>query len=273
MDADCALSILAGDPAAPLDVAEVALALARDEYPTLDADGYLSELAAMAGELRPRLRGPLAARVAALTRYLFDDLGFGGDRRDYYDPRNSYLNEVLDRRAGLPITLSLVAMAVGRRAGLTVGGVGLPGHFVARADDGGATVFFDPYHGGRVLGADACARLVRETTGQPFAPTAEALAPVPPGPMVARMLMNLKGTYLRRGDFGRGARVIARLLQLAPGNPVQRRDLGAALAQGGQPGKAIAHLQAYLDAVPAAPDADDVTALLRRARAAVARWN
>src|SRR5438309_117199 len=147
MDLDAALDLLARDPAASLDAAEVALHLARDECPQLDVEAYLSELAGMGHEARKYVRGDVAARVAGLCRYLFHEMGFRGNVRDYYDSRNSYLNQVLDRRTGIPITLSLVAMAIGRRAGLEVVGVGLPGHFVAKAVADGQEVLFDPFHG------------------------------------------------------------------------------------------------------------------------------
>src|SRR5215471_14023907 len=133
MNLDDALPLLARDPSADVDVAEVALCLAREEYPGVDVEAYLGELVAMAHDVRPRLRGGLPARVQALCRFLFHEMGFRGNTQDYYDPRNSYFNQVLDRRTGIPLTLSLVAMAVGSRAGLTVEGVGLPGHFIARA--------------------------------------------------------------------------------------------------------------------------------------------
>src|SRR5262249_24160552 len=141
---DEALTLLARDPTAPLDLAEVALTLARDEYTGLDVDAYLSELTGMAHEARHRLRGGLEARVTALCRYLFHDMGFRGNIKDYYDARNSYLNEVLDRRTGLPIALATVTMAVGKRAGLEIAGVGLPGHFIAKAVADGHEVLFDP---------------------------------------------------------------------------------------------------------------------------------
>src|SRR5258707_473570 len=133
MDLDASLCALARDPAAPVDVAELALRLACDEYPDLDVEAYLSELDGMAREARTYLGGALAGQVHGLCRYLFHEMGFHGNTRNYYDPRNSYLNQVLDRRTGLPITLSVVALAVGTRAGLEVVGVGLPGHFVAKA--------------------------------------------------------------------------------------------------------------------------------------------
>jgi regulator of sirC expression with transglutaminase-like and TPR domain len=271
MTPDEALTLLARDVSAPLDVAEVALLLARDEYPGLDVDAYLAELGGMAREVAPRLRGPLPARVAGLSRYLFAELGFRGNQKDYYDPRNSYLNEVLDRRTGLPITLSVVAIAVGKRAGLEVVGVGLPGHFVAKAVGDGPEVLFDPFHGGRVLTPEQCEGLVQRVAGTPFTATPESLAAVPVGFIVLRMLNNLKGVYLRSEDFARAARVIGRIRQLTPDDPVQRRDLGATLVHAGRPGEAIDHLRAYLETTPA--DAAAVRELLDRANAAVARWN
>src|SRR5437879_13313428 len=125
MNLDEALGQLALEPAAPLDLAELALHLARDEYPDLDVDAHLSELRGMAHEVQSYLRGSLEARVTGLCRYLFHDMGFRGNQEAYYDSRNSYFNEVLDRMTGIPITLSALAMAVGRRAGLQVAGIGL----------------------------------------------------------------------------------------------------------------------------------------------------
>src|SRR5947209_7893006 len=120
MDFTAALQQLAADPAAPLDAAEVALLLATDEYADLDVTGYLDRIEALADAVRPRLRGDLEERTRRLSAFLFDDQGFAGNAEQYYDPRNSYLNDVIDRRLGIPITLSLVAIAVGRRAGLDV---------------------------------------------------------------------------------------------------------------------------------------------------------
>jgi regulator of sirC expression with transglutaminase-like and TPR domain len=273
MDLDTALTVLAREPSAALDLGEVALLVARDEYPTLDVEAYLAELDGLANEARLRLRGPVEARVAELCRYLFHDLGFRGNRNDYYEARNSYLNDVLDRRLGLPITLSVLAMIVGNRAGLEVAGIGLPGHFVAKAIGDGREVLFDPYHGGRVLTAAQCERLVEEVVGEPFAATEEALRPTPLGLIIQRMLTNLKGVYLGNGDYRRAIRIMGRLHQLRPDDPLQRRDLGATLVQAGQPGRAIPHLEAYLEAIPNALDGAVVRRLLDQSRAAVAKWN
>jgi regulator of sirC expression with transglutaminase-like and TPR domain len=273
MNLDEALTLLARDPAAPLDLAEVALTLARDEYPDLDVDAYLSELEGMAHELRHRLRDGPEARVAALCRYLFHDMGFHGNTKDYYDARNSYLNEVLDRRTGLPIALAAVAIAVGNRAGLEVFGVGLPGHFIAKAVADGREVLFDPFHGGRRLTPEDCEVLVEQAAGLKIAATPELLQAAPLGQIVLRMLTNLKGVYLRAGDFPRAVRVIERLRQLVPDDPMQLRDLGASLVQAGEPGRAIDPLQAYLRATPQAGDRETVRQMIDQAKAAVARWN
>ena len=274
MDLDTTLAALAADPHHAVDLAELSLHLAADEYPDLDIPVYLARLDVLADTLRGRLHGPLTFRVAELTTLLFEDAGFAGNADDYYDPRNSYLCDVLDRKLGIPITLSVLAVSVGGRAGLDAAGVGLPGHFVAKVtDDDGACVVFDPFNGGQFLDEAACEQLVSAVTGQPFELSAEALAAAPPGAIAARMLNNLKGAYLRQSDFGRAARVISRLLQLLPGDHVQRRDLGVALVHAGQPGRAIGHLQAYLDLVPDAADADEVRTFLGDAKSAVARWN
>jgi regulator of sirC expression with transglutaminase-like and TPR domain len=273
MNLNAALDLLARDPTAPLDAAELALHLARDEYPDLDVEAQLGELNAMAHEARTYLRGDLRARVAGLCRYLFHEMGFRGNTRDYYHPDNSYLNIVLERRTGIPISLSAIVMAVGARAGLEVAGVGLPGHFVVKALAEGQEVLFDPYHGGRLLSPTDCEHLVHQVTQRTFRATPEHLAAIPLGVMVQRMLNNLKGAYLRQGDFRRAVRVMERLRQLDADDPVQRRDLGATLLHAGQPGKAVDHLTAYLTALPEAGDAEAVQLLLKQARQTLAAWN
>lgn len=273
MDLDATLANLAADPCTPVDLAEVTLHLAADEYPALCPAEYLARLDTHADELAPRLTGRLANDVAALTTYLFDECEYRGNTTDYYDPRNSYLNDVLDRKLGLPITLSILAASVGDRCGLSVYGVGLPGHFVAAATDGEQAVLFDPFHGGRTLDRAGAAALASAVAGHPVSVTTAMLQPTPPGLIVQRVLSNLRNVYLRAADFRRAARVFGRLTQLCPNEPTLRRDLGTCLVQAGRPGAALPHLTAYLDSNPAADDADTVRAILREARAEVARWN
>jgi len=181
MDLDATLNLLASKPEISVDLAEMALQLARDEYPDLDVEAYLSHLTAMAHESQRYLAGGLEARLAGLCRYLFHDMGFRGNVQTYYDPRNSYLNEVLERRTGIPITLSAVAMAVGSRAGLEIVGIGLPGHFIVKAVSKTQELLFDPFHGGRRLTVQECEHVVEQATGQPFASVRTAYAPLRPG--------------------------------------------------------------------------------------------
>lgn len=274
MTLEAILETLARKPNAPIDLAEVALLVARDEDPHLGVADTLGELDALAHDIRPRLRGPLPARVAALARFLFHELGFHGNTTDYYDPRNSYFNHVLERRTGLPLLLSILAMAVGQRAGLTVHGVGLPGHFIASAEQPGEEeVLFDPFHGGRLLTPTQCEVLVEQMTGSRFQATREALTPATSLAITVRLLNNLKNAYLRRRDYVRAARTMLRLCQALPDQPEPRRDLGALLVQSGQPGRALDHLVHYLAAAPAAADVETVKQLLQKARVEIAKWN
>jgi regulator of sirC expression with transglutaminase-like and TPR domain len=273
MELDSALQRLAQDPAAAVDVAEVALRLACDEYPGLDVEAYLGELDGMAREARHYVRGDLDAQVNGLCRYLFHEMGFRGNTTQYYDPRNSYLNQVLDRRTGIPLTLSLVAMAVGNRVGLPVVGVGLPGHFVAKAVRDGQEAIFDPFHGGRRLSPEECEQLVEQVTQQPFHAGAEHMQAAAAGRIIQRLLANLKSIYLRDEDYVRAIRAIERLRQLAPDDLSLRCELGSTFLEAGQPGRAVDELKACLASSPGEADAVTVRKLLDRANGEIARWN
>jgi regulator of sirC expression with transglutaminase-like and TPR domain len=268
------LALLADDPEYPVDLARTALLVARDAYPRMSPRAYLRRIDRLAGQLRPRLRGSLESRTAELSVFLFEECGFAGNTRHYYDPRNSYLNKVIDRQVGLPISLSLLAMAVGERAGLPVVGVALPGHFVAKAvGPDGAEVLFDPFNGGEFLDPEGCEALVGAITGHSFEATPEALEATSPAAFVLRMLNNLKTAYLADRAHLRAARVTRRLCQLMPDEPAQRRDLGLLLARADRPGAAVDHLRHYLTALPDADDADDVRKVLNHTLGEVARWN
>jgi regulator of sirC expression with transglutaminase-like and TPR domain len=273
IELDTALPLLAREPAAPLDLAELALLLARDEFPNLDVEAHLNELNAMAREVKPYLRGHLAHQVQGLCRYLFHEMGFRGNERDYYDPRNSYFNQVLERRVGIPITLSAVTMAVGLRAGLSIVGVGLPGHFIVKAEGRGDEILIDPFNGGRILSLTDCEHLVQQATKTPVEAATLSLEPLPLGLILWRMLGNLRTIYWKRQDWQRSIRVLERLRQLNSEDVQVRRDLGLCYAHRHQPGKAIDNLRAYLDAAPDANDADAIRGLLKSALKMVAQWN
>ena len=276
MNLAATLADLGFDPDAPVDLAELNLQFARGvDDPELDLPVYLSKLDDFAEGLAPRLESAttLQARATELGHYLFEDLGFAGNTGNYYDARNSFLHEVLDRRLGIPISLSVLAIAVGERCGLTVRGVGLPGHFIAKVIDGEEEVLFDPFHGGALLTPDGCSELVGTVVGQPFLASPANLRATPPGVIATRMLNNLKAVYLQSAEFAKAARVIEWLVPLNPGDASQRRDLGVTLVHANEPGRAIDPLTDYLRIAPDAADADVVKDFLREARSQVAKWN
>jgi regulator of sirC expression with transglutaminase-like and TPR domain len=249
-------------------LAEAALAIAAEEYPSLDPKRYVARLNAMA--TRVRLHAPEPARAGsvllAIRTVLFDEEKFRGNDEDYYDPRNSFLNEVLDRRLGIPITLSILYIEVARRAGLPLQGVAFPGHFLAKyAPQGGPEVFVDAYNGGEVLSADECiARFQAVSHGRPIEP--RHLAGVGPRQILARMLHNLKRIYLERSDDIRLWWVVDRLLMLDPSQPEELRDRGLISARLGNSAAAARDLAAFLDAAPDSPDSSQVREILANVR-------
>ena len=257
-----------------IDLARAALLIALDEYPTLDVDGYLAQLDQMAAAVRLRLEGAGApdAIIGTLNGYLFDELGFSGNRLDYYNPRNSFLNDVLDLRTGIPITLSVVYIEIGRRLNLPIRGVGLPGHFIVRYD-GARPAFIDPFNGGERLTEADCWERLHEIFGTPVAFRAEWLVPVGNRQILARLLYNLKGIYVRNKEHRRAVPVVEKILTLNPRAFQELRDLGSLHGMVGNYGEALIYLQQYLIHRPDAPDADAVQEHMKRLMTQIARWN
>jgi regulator of sirC expression with transglutaminase-like and TPR domain len=244
-------AILSRDDAA-VDLAEAALLIAHEEYPDLDVSGYLGRLDLMGAELRERLlEEPRPERaVMALNRYLFHEQGFRGNTSEYYDPRNSYLNDVLDRRVGIPITLSTVYIEVASRAGLEVEGVGLPGHFIVRVHTPVRGLLIDPFHCGAMLSERECQdRLDRIFAGK-VKMEARHLARCGRKAMLERMLQNLKAIYVKQGDLARALRVVEQILKVDPDSPSEIRDRGTIYAALDCYALAAQDLEAYLARVP-----------------------
>jgi regulator of sirC expression with transglutaminase-like and TPR domain len=166
-----------------------------------------------------------------------------------------------------------VTIAIGRRVGLPLAGVGLPGHFIVQCQSATPMLFIDPFHGGRQVTLDQCQAMVARVTGVNVPISAVDLWPVPPGPFVQRMLNNLRGVYLKADDPRRAARILSRLHQLNPSDAQVRRDLGVCLFRTQRLGPAIDHLSGYVNAAPDAEDAESINALLQRAKREVGRWN
>jgi regulator of sirC expression with transglutaminase-like and TPR domain len=277
MDADPKLSELEWAVARPdpeIELARSALILAKSEYAALDVEAYLDRLAALARRARsPRVTGDPLGQLHRLRECLFEDEGFSGNAEDYSDPRNSFLNDVLDRRLGIPITLSLVLIDVGRRLGLEMEGIGLPGHFITAARVGGEQLLLDPFNGGTILTAEGCNDVVTRALGRSVELGPEHFAPVTNRQFLTRMLTNLKGSYWQREEWDKVVRIIDRLLVLNPAAGSEWRDRGIAWSNQGEVARGLADWERYLTEFPHAPDHEQVKSHLRRVRHKLARLN
>jgi len=258
---------IAGLPDERIDLAEAALWIAAEEQPGVEPALWLARLDEMGERVSALLRGVASelGRVELLAGFLSGEVGLRGNAVDYYDPRNSFLNEVLARRLGIPITLALVYMEVGRRAGVPLVGVGFPGHFLLRHADH-PSLLLDPFEGGRLLTEGDCRQMLERLSGGslPFEP--RLLKPSSPRQILVRMLNNLRGIYLNRSEPLRVIGVLDRVLLLDPDDVGARRDRGLLSLRWGDPQRGIEDLERYLDLEPEAPDSDAVEALLVEAR-------
>src|SRR5579884_1426725 len=233
-----------------------ALELARIEYPDLDPAPYLVLLDELARLVSARATGE--SFVAAANGVLFGDFGLTGNQSDYYDPRNSFLNDVLIRRKGIPITLSLIYIEVARRLAQPVYGVSLPRHFIVRYDDGDQGAFIDPFHAGRVLTREECVEMAQAITSMNVSTDEIAFAPAPPRTILVRMLNNLRTIYLHREDWPKLMAVLDLLLRAMPDNAEAYKQRGVAWVQMSQLQRGMADLQRYLELAPQAEDRERI---------------
>jgi regulator of sirC expression with transglutaminase-like and TPR domain len=258
------LAELIARPDPEIDLAAGALLIAAEEYPQLRDAPYLRRLDLLAERVRDRLASETAPVLVLteLCRVLFQEEGFRGNAEAYYDPRNSFLNDVLDRRLGIPITLGIVALEVGWRVGLPLSGVNFPCHFLIRYEGEVARLLVDPFDGGRVRWEDEGQELLDRVYGGMVRMRDEFLVPASRVEILARVLTNLKGIYLNARDDRRALAAVDRILLLRPRSAVELRDRGLLLARAGRPDEAVADLERYLDFAPAAPDAQRVRSLI-----------
>jgi regulator of sirC expression with transglutaminase-like and TPR domain len=245
------------------DLAPAALAIARVEYPALDIEGYLDSIDRMGDVAASRVsragaRGSDAIRV--LNEYLSDDQRFTGNRERYDDPRNSFLNEVLDRRTGIPISLAVVYLEIARRAGVAVDGVNFPGHFLLRAAAGdprprGDVLIVDPFHGGALLSEVDCREMLRQHVGEDAAFDRHLLEPATRHEIVIRILVNLKRLYVRMRSFPQARFVADLLLTVDPSAVSELRDRGLLAYHLQDFGAALRDLETYLRLLPRYGDA------------------
>ena len=261
-----------------ITLAEGALLIAADEYHDLDVDRYLARIADMAEALRKRLRSDISPTEAliALNRYLFDELGFSGNSADYYDPRNSFLNEVIDRRLGIPITLAVLYIEIGRRIGLRLEGVSFPTHFLVKCVLRDGAVIIDPYARGASLGLDDLQARLQTLASEvelDAALAASLLAAASPNDIFARMLNNLRGIYLQRGEREKALAASSRIIALMPEAAEELRDRGELYAELECFRAAVTDLRHYLTLRPSAPDAAHVRLRLAQLEPLAARLN
>ena len=264
---------LVRSPEEEIDLARAALLIARIEEPDLALEPWLARLDALAERSGARRAANPQAALVRLREFLFEEEKFRGNAEDYFDPLNSCLDQVIERRLGIPITLSLLTMEVGRRVGLSIEGVGLPGHFIVRAWLGAQQVLFDPFHEGQVLSEADAADVVAQAMGQPVPLTAAHFTRVTKLQVITRMLANLKSIYVNREQWAKALIVVDRLLILDAGSAGQLRDRGTVLMKLGDFRAGAAEWERYLTRYPQAKDADKVRGQLRRIRQAIASLN
>lgn len=257
-------------------LARACLLVAQDEYPEIDVDQWMIRLEGMAEVVRARCPADAFAeqKVVALNHYLFNELGFRGNSEDYYDPRNSYLNEVLERKLGIPITLSILYIEIGRQLGLRLHGLSFPGHFLVQLKLNRGNLILDPFAGGDPqCEPDLRARL-RPALREAAADRLEHyLTPASSRDIIARLLRNLKRIYLERGQYDKALNVMQRMMLVVPESAEELRDRGLIYAELDCFRAAQSDLENYLRRRPDAADAMEMHAKLVELKSASARLN
>jgi regulator of sirC expression with transglutaminase-like and TPR domain len=271
---------------ATIDLSLAALLIANLEYPDLDIAHYMAQLDALAERVRVLLDLPaghtlqelplqldLHAVIEAMNTVLFEQEYFHGNTEDYYNPSNSYLNDVLEGHTGIPIALSLLYMEVGKRLGVWFDGIGLPFHFVVGCRLQGGRCYIDPFEGGRIMSEQECRMRVRQMIGEKGKIHAQWFAPISRKHLLVRMLNNLKHIYLHSEEFARALRMCDCILLLIPRSPTERRDRGIIYLHLKQYGRALRDLTAYTQLAPRAEDHDEIQRQVKIIRQTLAMMN
>lgn len=254
------------------DILEGALQIAQVEYPGLDLDRCRSQVDEFANEARGRMKSGGRRGVERFNAYFFDELGFHGNAEHYYDPRNSYLNDVIDRRTGIPITLAALYCEIGRRAGLEAHGVGFPGHFLAKCIVSGGDILVDCFNA-RTVSLDDCQALLDSFSPGGGRVTDEMLQIASARDILSRMLNNLRRIHAGKGDFARAVRWIDMDLALRPDSPHSFRERGMLYVQMEQFGKALIDLERYTAMMPGSPDLPQVREQIQLIRKLLSHLN
>jgi regulator of sirC expression with transglutaminase-like and TPR domain len=243
-----------------IDLGRAALAIAQEEYPTLDIQTYLERLDQLAAVVRDRSAGENSPYrlIASLNYVLFTQEGYRGNRDDYYDPRNSFLNEVIERRIGIPIALSVLYMEVARRADLRLHGVGFPGHFLVKYTGDEGEIVVDPFDKGEVRTTEELQEMLDRLYGGKVRLQPEFLSRVSNRQIVQRILANLKAIYVREENFHKAVSVVELLVILDPISADEIRDRGLLYLKHERFSEAVDDLETYLRLAPDAADAEEI---------------
>jgi regulator of sirC expression with transglutaminase-like and TPR domain len=259
----------------PVALAHGALLIAKEEYPELDVNRYLDQLAVLAREAEPMVSSGVdtVEHVQLLSDFLFNRKGFEGNREQFSDPRNSFLNEVLDRRLGIPITLSLVYIEVGRRLGLNLYGVSFPAHFLVKAVDERGELIIDPFNAGTILELDEIRARLIQIYGQPVEVHPAMLKAVGSRHVLVRMLRNLRNIYVNGADWTRALAALDRILLLDPRSTEELLERAGLYERLECFGPALEDFQSFLSLAPEHLAAESAREAVVRLMRKVARIN
>lgn len=264
-----------GRPEPAFDLARTALLVAAEADPELDVEREMRTLEAWAEEFRSRVRPEWnnLQKLARLRAFVFEELGFKGDARDYYSPRNSLLHEVVRSRKGIPLTLAIVFMELGWRAGMPLEAVGFPGHFLMRLAGEPADLLLDPFEHACSVHEEDCRRMLLEISGGKLEYDRRLTASIGKRDTIVRLLQNLKVAYLREEDDAGALGAVERLLLLRPGDAGETRDRGLLLFRLHRYGRALECLRTYLAKEPAATDRERIEGHIAALRELLAELN
>ncbi|SRR6266446_3832768 len=259
----------------PVPLGRAALLIAKEEYPELDVDKYLQRFSELARKAEPLVRAgaDTVERIQRLSHFLFEMQGFAGNSEEYEDPRNSYLNEVLDRKLGIPISLSILYLEVGRRLGINLYGVGFPAHFLVKAVDGRGELIIDPYNEGEILTLEEIKSRLQQIYEQPVDLNPSMLKAIPARQILTRMLRNLKNVYSSKSDWLHALAALDRILMLEPRSADEMLERGSIYEKLECFQPALDDLQSFLSNAPDHPAADAARDGVVRLMRQVARIN
>ncbi len=257
----------------PLDRA--ALTVALEEYPGLDIPDYLRRLDTLAAQAEVLIGEDRSAVnvIERINEILFVQEGLSGNDEDYYDPRNSCLNQVLDRRLGIPVSLSIIYIEVAKRIDFMIQGVGFPGHFLIKHVAQGRDIIIDPFDRGRILTLNDCQELLDRIHNGKVEMNASLLQPMEKRAIITRLLYNLKGIYMHKEQYNHAISIIDKLLLLNPGTPSEIRDRGILYMETSLFGKALADLEFYLRHAAAPEDSVNIQNHVKMLRSIVCESN